>query len=116
MKDSLRHPEPVSPIERARDHLANERTFLAWLRTALAIVALGALLARLTASEGGTTTAAAAIVVTCGVGVLVYGTARYYRVARDLEAGEFHAARRSPLLVTIAVILTAAVVVPLLLV
>ena len=28
-------------IERYSDHAANERTFLAWVRTAIAIVALG---------------------------------------------------------------------------
>ena|SRR2546423_3605869 len=116
MKAALRHPEPVPTPERARDHLANERTFLAWLRTALAVVALGAVLARLTESGNAATAAAAAIVITCGVGVLVYGATRYYAVARDLEAGEFHAARRSPLVVTIAVIVAAAIVVPLLLV
>src|SRR5688500_10476022 len=28
-------------FEHARDHLANERTFLAWIRTSLAIIGLG---------------------------------------------------------------------------
>lgn len=31
---------------RARDHLANERTFLAWLRTGVALIALGFVVAR----------------------------------------------------------------------
>lgn len=30
-----------------RDHLANERTFLAWLRTAMALMGFGVLIARL---------------------------------------------------------------------
>jgi uncharacterized membrane protein YidH (DUF202 family) len=33
-------------IERYGDHAANERTFLAWIRTAIAIVAFGFLVAR----------------------------------------------------------------------
>jgi putative membrane protein len=33
----------------ARDHLANERTFLAWVRTALGLIGLGVLLERLVA-------------------------------------------------------------------
>jgi putative membrane protein len=33
--------------ERVRDHLANERTYLAWLRTGLATVALGVVIAKL---------------------------------------------------------------------
>src|SRR4051812_16870741 len=32
---------------RARDHLANERTFLAWVRTALGLLGLGFVLARM---------------------------------------------------------------------
>ncbi len=31
----------------ARDHLANERTFLAWIRTALGLIGLGFVLARM---------------------------------------------------------------------
>lgn len=31
---------------KARDHLANERTFLAWVRTSVAIIALGFVVAR----------------------------------------------------------------------
>ena len=33
--------------ERVRDHLANERTFLAWLRTGVAAMGLGVVIARL---------------------------------------------------------------------
>ncbi|MGP1385577.1 MAG: YidH family protein [Thainema sp.] len=32
---------------RTRDHLANERTYLAWMRTAIALVGFGLLIARL---------------------------------------------------------------------
>lgn len=35
----------------ARDHLANERTFLSWTRTGLGFVALGVALAKLSALE-----------------------------------------------------------------
>ena len=38
-------PEPESST--ARDHLANERTLLAWIRTALTVVGLGFLVDRL---------------------------------------------------------------------
>jgi len=33
--------------EKIRDHLANERTFLAWVRTALGLIGLGFVLARM---------------------------------------------------------------------
>lgn len=34
-------PNDSSDFQHARDHLANERTFLAWIRTSLAIIGLG---------------------------------------------------------------------------
>ncbi|GIW89227.1 MAG: hypothetical protein KatS3mg108_3551 [Isosphaeraceae bacterium] len=37
---------PPVASERVRDHLANERTFLAWIRTALATLGFGFVLAR----------------------------------------------------------------------
>lgn len=39
-------PEP-SASNLTRDHLANERTFLAWVRTALGLIGLGFVLARM---------------------------------------------------------------------
>src|SRR3954452_10638268 len=80
-----RMPDGNNRLDRARDHLANERTFLAWLRTALAVVALSAVLARLRPRHDSSTAAAVAIVAACGIVVLVYGVVRYYAVARDLE-------------------------------
>jgi putative membrane protein len=101
---------------RARDHLANERTYLAWLRTALAIVALGAILAKITDNPSARVVAAAALTVTFGVVALGYGTARYYRVARDLEHDEFQPAGRGPLVIAVLVLAAVAVVLPLLLI
>ena len=34
------------PIQNHRDHAANERTFLAWVRTAISVIALGFLVER----------------------------------------------------------------------
>lgn len=86
---------------RARDHLANERTYLAWLRTALAVVALGAVLARLPGARTGPVTAAAALALGFGSLALAYGTRRYYLVRRDLERNEFTPAGRGPLIVSV---------------
>ena len=38
---------PSRSPSRVRDHLANERTFLAWVRTALGLIGLGFVLARM---------------------------------------------------------------------
>ncbi|MFM7470634.1 MAG: YidH family protein [Nodosilinea sp.] len=37
----------AKPVSRTRDHLANERTYLAWMRTAIALIGFGVLIARL---------------------------------------------------------------------
>ena len=86
---------------RARDHLANERTYLAWLRTALAVVALGAVLAKLPGARTSSVTAAGALALTFGSLALAYGTRRYYLVRRDLERNEFTPAGRGPLIVSV---------------
>ena len=34
------------PVDRSRQHLANERTFLSWMRTSIALIGLGFIVAR----------------------------------------------------------------------
>lgn len=98
---------------RARDHLANERTYLAWLRTALGLAATGALFAKL--SDASTVTRALAVLASSliSVAVLAYGTKRYYEVARDLEEGRFRVSGRSPVVITVAVALVLVAILPL---
>lgn len=40
-------PEPIKDDPRVREHLANERTYLAWLRTGIAAMGFGVVIARL---------------------------------------------------------------------
>lgn len=82
----------------ARDHLANERTFLAWLRTALGLVGLGVLLEKI--EFAGSTAARIAALASVGFGALalLYSVYRYEQVARHLSGGTFPVAKRGPLL------------------
>lgn len=84
----------------ARDHLANERTFLAWVRTALGLVGFGVVIGRLGVGEGlahpGELNKTAFALVGAGAGLLVYGLVRYLSVTRALEEGRFPIARRGP--------------------
>ncbi len=98
---------------RARDHLANERTYLAWLRTALGLAATGALFAKL--SDASTATRVVAVMASSlvAVAVLAYGTKRYYEVARDLEEGRFRVTGRSPVVITVGVSLVLVAILPL---
>lgn len=76
-----------------RDHLANERTQLAWLRTSANVVVVGLAVARF--ADGGEVTAASLVaggvlILTGAVGVL-YGTARYRRAADAIRSGDLSA-------------------------
>ena len=96
--------ENLNP-NRARDHLANERTFLAWVRTGAAIVVFGFAIGRfaiairqLSALQGHPMRTAGISVwlgsLTIGAGVLlvIAGLARYRRTRRQLDAGTFEPA------------------------
>lgn len=90
---------PVNPNE-LRDHLANERTFLSWMRTAIAIVALGFLVAKsgILLREVGSghihaaTAPAGAIVgvilVFAGLLIALLGSIRFWQIRRDIIRGE----------------------------
>jgi putative membrane protein len=96
--------EPVNP-NRARDHLANERTFLAWVRTGAAIVVFGFAIGRfsiamrqLTALQGhpvrtaGLSVWMGAGTIVAGVALVVAGLARYRKTRVQLDAGTFEPA------------------------
>ncbi len=93
---------------RARDHLANERTYLAWVRTALGALALGIAVERFGADDDDSAVIAfAAILMVMGLGTLTMATVRYFAVARELENGRFHVHRRSPWVILISAALLA---------
>ena len=99
----------------ARDHLANERTYLAWTRTSLGLIALGIgverferfradMQAQAQARDGALPSPEsqaeherqiqrgrqlAGTLLATGVATLVTGTWRYYATLRDLQAGVF---------------------------
>lgn len=90
---------------RARDHLANERTFLAWLRTDLAIVVFGFAIGRFAVAirqfmeiQGhilptvGLTVWFGAIAILAGVVLTLAGLFRYRRVRDQLDSGKFEPA------------------------
>lgn len=83
----------------ARDHLANERTFLAWVRTALGLVGLGVLIERLVAGEQRLGIVAGVAFIAFGGLSLIYALGRYVWVAKNLERGLFPVAIRGPFVV-----------------
>ncbi|MFD8034708.1 YidH family protein [Streptomyces sp. NPDC059717] len=51
--DTSKGPSPNAG-SRAREHLANERTYLAWLRTGISVAALGVAVAKFAPTEEST--------------------------------------------------------------
>lgn len=83
--------DEVSQSSRARDHMANERTHLAWLRTSANVMVVGLAIAQF--ADNGSITVVSAVagglLIVIGATGVLYGTARYRRINRQLEAGEF---------------------------
>jgi putative membrane protein len=100
----------------ARDHLANERTYLAWLRTAAAVMALGLAVAGLAHQVRTTTAVAGVLLVATGVAGVIYGTVRYRQVTNELDAGVFLAGRRARSAVIASTVLALTVVTALVLI
>jgi putative membrane protein len=93
----------------ARDHLANERTFLAWVRTALGLVGLGVLLERLGVGGDRVITLVAGLgFISFGGLSLIYAVSRYLWVAKNLERGMFPVAVRGPFVIAIGALLVVA--------
>jgi len=110
-------PALMENSNRARDHLANERTFLAWLRTSVAVVVFGFAIGRfaialqqLTEVQGhaakstGFSVWMGASSILVGVAMAIAGLIRYRRTRAQLDEGRFEPAG---FLVDLVTILTA---------
>ncbi len=101
----------------ARDYLANERTFLAWVRTSIALTSFGVVIAKLRflllgagggnapgGSHAGTHSTALGLAF-AGVGVLtlLFAAFHYARVRRSLERGDYRSAP-FPIYIFVAII------------
>ncbi len=87
----------------ARDHLANERTLMAWSRTGIAIIALGFVVARfglLIRELGhqvphnhllpGASTVLGVVIVAAGVAMMALALARFLKIGKAIEANLYH--------------------------
>ena len=96
---------PPSQSGKAADHLANERTFLAWIRTSISIIVFGFVVARfgITLRQflrmQGNAERQSGMSLAIGVGFIVMGIfmslvslVRYRTTMNQLNAGEFQPA------------------------
>lgn len=79
-------PDPAELDVDARFLLANERTLLAWVRTALTLIAGGVGIAQFGTDVEGRT-GFAVVLLSLGVAAAVTGAARYARADRSLRSG-----------------------------
>ncbi|KAI0684213.1 hypothetical protein C8T65DRAFT_682512 [Cerioporus squamosus] len=91
----------------ARDHLASERTFLAYARTSLTIASTGVALVQLFTLAASTLNSD---VERAGLFTLVVGVARYFLIQRALIRGMYPVARISPTLLSVILVLVVIVV------
>jgi putative membrane protein len=116
---------PAAPIheeKRATEYLANERTFLAWIRTSIAVISLGFVVSKFSvwlrelslrfSPQAPTTQNGASLpigVTLMALGAVLAGLAawRYHKVNLAIEKGEVRADRGLVILVTIMVVVLA---------
>ena len=119
MQNEKRHAT-IDESKRTTEYLANERTFLAWIRTSVAVVSLGFVLARFSVwlrefaiqRTPQLPVQRAGISLPIGVAMMIFGGLlsvlaawRYHVVNRDIERGEVRADRGLVILVTVAMVL-----------
>ena len=92
-----------------RDLLANERTYLAWLRTAVSLMVVGLAVARLLdPGHVGPLAAGLLLVVVGAVGVF-YGTHRFRAAAALIERGEVAGRDSSRAMMVVSTVLVVSV-------
>jgi putative membrane protein len=89
--------------------MANERTYLAWTRTALAVVTIGIVVREFILEQEPAPAPAALLLIVAGFLLLLYAVVRYYRQQELIESGKFSIDRLGPAMLTI--VLTIVVVV-----
>ncbi len=105
----------------ATDHLANERTFLAWIRTSIAIMAFGFVVVKFalfvkqialvvqaktdSLPSHGYSAILGVVLVGIGVVMALLSYYRYKRIERNLLSGNFHPSSKLSTVFTFAIIL-----------
>ena|SRR5579871_2729519 len=110
-------PANVPGEKRATEYLANERTFLAWIRTSIAVISLGFVISRFAVwfrrmtpgeeTKHGVSTSSVMGMAMMGLGAVVAALAawRYHVVNRAIEQGRVTADRGLVMLLTALVLL-----------
>ncbi|MFB2972249.1 YidH family protein [Aerosakkonema sp. BLCC-F183] len=99
---------------RVRDHLANERTYLAWMRSAIALMGFGVLIVRLRTFQPpmlpypGNGWKLGLLFSVVGLLTVLLSTQHYFAVRRDIEEDTYEPADRWIILFSLAVLILGA--------
>jgi putative membrane protein len=99
---------------RIRDHLANERTYLAWMRTAIALMGFGVLILRLRAFQPPTIARPGygwklgLLFSVVGLLTVLLSTGQYFAVRRDIDEDTYQPGDRWIILFSLAIMLLGA--------
>lgn len=95
----------TSNDSRVRDHLANERTFLAWVRTGIALLGFGFLVAKLRFELAPRTPGSlvgratlGVLFVAAGMATVLFALVHYSSIRRSIDSGSFKPLTRGALL------------------
>lgn len=99
---------------RVRDHLANERTYLSWMRTAIALMGFGVVIVRLRilrpplSPSPGNGWKLGLVFALVGLVTVLLSTQHYFSVRTDIDADTYEPSDRWVILFSIAVALLGA--------
>ncbi len=95
MSGEMPHDSPSRDQTVVREHLANERTLLSWVRTGVSLISIGLVVERTGALVAAKPNSAGAselfglALALLGVLTLVVGTAQFFSTRRRISSGEF---------------------------
>jgi putative membrane protein len=99
---------------RVRDHLANERTYLAWMRTAIALMGFGVVIVRLRFFKPPATTTPGngwklgLIFALVGLATVILSTYHYFAVRQDIDEDTYEPPDRWVLIFSLTITLLGA--------
>jgi putative membrane protein len=99
---------------RIRDHLANERTYLAWMRTAISLMGFGVVIVRLRLFQPSATTPPGngwklgLIFSLVGLATVILSTSHYSAVRRDIDEDTYEPPDRWVLIFSLTITLLGA--------
>jgi putative membrane protein len=111
MDEETRSPvQPSANPNRARDHMANERTYLAWMRTSVALMGFGIVIVRLrylapSSQRHGLGWELGLVFAVVGLLMVLFATRHYFHIQHALENNCYEPERRWILACSLVVVL-----------